>query len=279
MAGFDRPIFLVSSPRSGSSLLYLTLAQAPSLFTVGGESHAQIETIPGLHPGQRGWDSNRLDAADVTPERAAQLAANFYASLRDRDGRPAAGRVTMLEKTPKNSLRIPFLAKVFPDARFLYLYRDPRETLSSMIEAWRTGRFVTYPRLPGWSPLVWSLLLIPGWRELIGSPLETVVARQWTETTRILLNDLEALPGNRLHAVSHARFLASPQHVARTVCGVFDLRWDRHLGERLPQSPTVVTPPEPDKWRRHAAEIAQVWPLVQTVAERAAAFLAAREIT
>ena len=70
---------------SGSlhTLLYLTLAQAPGLFTVGGESHAQIETIAGLHPAHRGWDSNRLDADDVTPERAERLAATLSERLPD----------------------------------------------------------------------------------------------------------------------------------------------------------------------------------------------------
>ena len=37
---FDRPIFIVSSPRSGTSLLFETLAQSPGLLTIGGESHA-----------------------------------------------------------------------------------------------------------------------------------------------------------------------------------------------------------------------------------------------
>lgn len=248
------------------------------MFTVGGESHAQIETIPGLHPYQRGWDSNRLVANDATPGRAEQLAANFYASLRDREGRAPIGRVTMLEKTPKNSLRVPFLARVFPDARFLYLYRDPRETLSSMIEAWRTGRFATYPRLPGWTPPAWSLLLIPGWRALIGQPVETVVARQWSETTRILLDDLAALPRDRVHAVSHERFLAAPQRIVQATCAAFDLAWDRQLGDRLPLSPTVVSAPEPGKWRRHEAEIARIWPTIASVDGRALAFLAERQL-
>ena len=217
-------------------------------------------------------------AEDATPERADQLAANFAASLRDREGRPATGRVTMLEKTPKNSLRIPFLAKIFPDARFLYLHRDPRETLSSMIEAWRTGRFVTYPRLPGWPPPAWSLLLIPGWRDLIHMPLEAIVARQWAETTRTLLDDLEALPRERVFAVSHARFLGAPQQAVQALSAALELAWDRSLGSRLPLSPTVVSAPEPDKWRRHAAEIERVWSLVERVAKRAEIFLAAHEV-
>ena len=41
---FDRPMFIVSSPRAGSSLLFETLAQAPGLWTIGGEGHARVRT-------------------------------------------------------------------------------------------------------------------------------------------------------------------------------------------------------------------------------------------
>ncbi|MGA9827371.1 MAG: aspartyl/asparaginyl beta-hydroxylase domain-containing protein, partial [Rhodanobacteraceae bacterium] len=43
---FDRPVFIVSPPRSGSTLLFETLARAPDLYTVGGESHGRMEKLP-----------------------------------------------------------------------------------------------------------------------------------------------------------------------------------------------------------------------------------------
>ena len=49
---FDRPIFIVSTPRSGSTLLYETLERAPELFSIGDESHGLIEGVPGLSPPQ-----------------------------------------------------------------------------------------------------------------------------------------------------------------------------------------------------------------------------------
>lgn len=234
--------------------------------------------MPGLHPAHRDWSSNRLDATDATPERADLLAERFYASLHDRAGHRPVGRVTMIEKTPKNSLRVPFLARVFPDARFLFLHRDPREVLASMMEAWETGRFVTYPRLPGWGAPAWSLLLVPGWRDLISAPLEQIVALQWTETVATLLDDLEALSASRVHAVSYDRFLAKPTATAHAVADAFGLTWDRALGDTLPLSPTVVTPPREGKWRAREAAIGRVWGEVEPVAERARRFLAERAV-
>lgn len=84
-------------------------------------------------PAARGYVSNRLTAEDATPEVAAQLRDRFARQLRDRENghlidlppeaRPA--RLRLLEKTPKNALRIPFLRALYPDARFLFLYREP----------------------------------------------------------------------------------------------------------------------------------------------------------
>jgi hypothetical protein len=160
---FDRPIFIIASPRSGSTMLFETLAQAQDLYTIGQESHSLIEGVPALNPGSRQFASNRLEAADATPELSALLRQRFLAELHDRDGRTSPSLpVRMLEKTPKNALRIPFLAQLFPQAQFVYLHRDIRQTLSSMIEAWQSGRFRTYPHLPGWTGPSWSLLLVRG---------------------------------------------------------------------------------------------------------------------
>jgi hypothetical protein len=273
---FDRPVFIVSSPRSGSTLLFETLSNAPGLATIGGESHGLMESIPQINPAARGWESNRLTAADAEPSTVALLRERFCAAMRYRDGAPApAGPVRMLEKTPKNALRVPFLAAAFPEARFIYLHRDPRPTLASMIEAWSSGGFRTYPQLPGWTGPAWSLLLIPGWRELSGAPLGQIVAEQWSATTRILLDDLEALPKDRCLAVRYESFIAAPQDEVSRLCRALNLDWDRQLGAGLPLARHTLTTPSAEKWRAHAATIEAVLPLLERENHRALAFLSA----
>ncbi|HET6555143.1 MAG TPA: sulfotransferase [Dyella sp.] len=270
---FERPVFILSSPRAGSTLLFETLSRAPGLFTIGRESHALIEGIPELSPGQRGFDSNRLDASAATRAIIEQLRQRFFSELRDRDGKaPVRGPVRMLEKTPKNALRVPFLARVFPEAHFVYLYRDPRETLSSMIEAWESGRFGTYPKLPGWKGTPWSLLLVPGWRDLNGRPLQEIVAAQWEATTRILLDDLETLPADRVHAIRYDAFLADPSREVALLCRSLGLGWDQKLDGTLPLSRYTVSEPSPGKWRRHGALIDDVLAGIQSTRERADRF-------
>ncbi len=271
---FDRPVFIVSSPRSGSTLLFETLSNAPGLATIGGESHGLIESIPQINPAARGWESNRLTAADAEPSTVALLRELFRAAMRYRDGAPAtASPVRMLEKTPKNALRVPFLAAAFPEARFVYLYRDPRPTLASMIEAWSSGGFRTYPQLPGWTGPAWSLLLIPGWRELSGAPLGQIVAQQWSATTRILLDDLEAFPKDRWLALRYESFIAAPQNEISRLCDALDLDWDRQLGASLPLARHTLTTPSAEKWRAHAEAIEAVLPLLKRENDRALAFL------
>lgn len=270
---FERPVFIVSPPRSGSTMLFETLARAPRLFTIGDESHQLIEGLPQLTPESRGFDSNRLLADDATPAVAEALRRRFYEALRDRDGqRPSPGlTVRMLEKTPKNSLRLPFLARVFPEALFIYLYRDPRQVLSSMIEAWTTGRFRTYPQLPGWTGAQWSLLLVPGWRELIGRPLHEIVAAQWNAATRLLLDDLEALPIERRTIARYDALVAEPAAEIRRLCEATGLDWD-HAGLQLRLSRYTVSPPDADKWRRHSAEIEAILPALAEQIARAERF-------
>lgn len=272
---FDRPVFIVSPPRSGSTLLFETLARAPRLFTIGDESHALIEGVPQLTPESRGFESNRLLAEDATPAVAEALRRRFYEALRDRENRrpPPGEPVRMMEKTPKNSLRVGFLARVFPDAHFIYLYRDPRQVLSSMIEAWTTGRFRTYPQLPGWTGAAWSLLLVPGWRELIGRPLHEIVAAQWNATTRLLIDDLEALPVERRTIARYDAFLSDPAAEIHRLCAAVALDWDEAEPE-LRLSRYTVSPPDANKWRRHAAEIEAVLPSLASQVARVERFAA-----
>lgn len=269
---FDRPLFIVAAPRSGSSLLFETLARSPSVWTVGGESHRFFERIDAFNPAKRGWDSNRLTAGDFQPEPVAILEGLFLTELRNRDGKllPANNDpFRFLEKTPKNSLRVAFLNAAFADARFIYLYREPRDNLSSMIDAWNSGGFVTYPNLPGWHGMPWSLALIPGWRELIGKPLSDIVAQQWEETNRAALDDLGEIAPERWCAVSYGELLSAPQATIERLAAFAEIEWDEPLAGALPLSAHTLTPPDPDKWRRNAELLAHALPGVEAIAVRA----------
>lgn len=281
---FDRPLFIVAAPRSGSTLLFETLACASQLQTIGGESHAVFETIDALNPALPGGpQSNRLTATHATPDVAQRIKINFASGLRDREGNPLAigdlDRIRLLDKLPKNSLRIPFLQAIFPDALFVYLYRDPWQSISSMLEAWKSGNWVTYPKINA-AGLPWSLLLTPEWKEMQDGPLEAVCARQWASSNAHILDDLAGLHGDRHFTVDYDSLLRDPKRVVGDICDFANIGFDRYLRERvaaaLPQSRYTQTAPKADKWRSNEAQIQAVDALFRPTWERIQAFARAQ---
>jgi hypothetical protein len=269
----ERPVIVLSAPRAGSTLLFETLAQAASVYTIGGESHQLIEGIEALQPGHGAVSSNRLTASDATAPIVAELRRRFAARMRDRDGKPpaAGGRARLLEKTPKNALRVPFLLEVFPDAVFVFLRREPRANLSSMMQAWRAKGWVTYRRLPGWNG-PWSLLLPPGYERLRDRPLEEVVAFQWRAANETILDDLGQLPRERWTGLRYEDLVRDPRgEIAKLLdfAGLsMDPRLEEYLSRPLPMSRHTQTKPDPDKWRQNEAEIERVLPSLATVSTR-----------
>ena len=188
-------------------------------------------------------------------------------------GRPADvldGR-RFLEKTPKNSLRIPLFNRIFPDAQFIFLWRDPRENLSSLMEAWRSGDWQTYRELDGFEG-PWSMVLPPGWRALNGRPLEEIAAFQWDSTNRIMREDLALLPSDRWTAVEYSELIRAPQATIERLCGFLGIDVDPALRARieapLPPARYTQTPPAADKWRMNAPLIERVLPRVASTWER-----------
>lgn len=274
---FQRPVFILAAPRSGSTMLFEALRTNAGLWSTGDESHQAIESIPELNVATRGFASNALKAVDASPAVVQRLTASFASQFRDCNGQTVVRPLRFLEKTPKNALRIPFLRAAFPDALFIQLVREPRPSLGSMIDAWQSGRFVTYPNLPGWPRPPWSLLLIPDWQELAGRPLAEIAARQWAVANQTILDDLADLPGSQRCLVRYEDLLADRAGQLERLCrfiGVpFGPRMQQLCGGDLPLSRYTLSQPAADKWRRHEAAIEAAMPGIAAVAERLGAEL------
>nr|VFJ47990.1 MAG: Aspartyl/Asparaginyl beta-hydroxylase [Candidatus Kentron sp. FW] len=264
---FNRPIFIVSAPRAGSTLLFNTLSHFPALWTIGEESHELIEGIEGLHPSTHDFHSNRLTEADATPPVSVALRERFVRELQDREGRAylgipmeqLPGEIRFLEKTPKNALRIPFLKAVFPDALFIHLYRDPEENISSIMEGWRSRRFVAYRDLPGWPFREWSFLLVPGWSSLRDCSLAEIAAYQWKAANACISEDLQALPESDRCFIRYSDLIGKPKETMEKISEFAGLDWDPRIeqvvSKSLPVSQMTLSAPSPDKWRRNEEEI------------------------
>jgi hypothetical protein len=277
------PLIIVSVPRSGSTLLFEQLQRFAGFWSIGGESHAIFNAFPHLRAANAALDSGCLDETHADPRTCDQMRRCFAFLLGDHQGQrylqlnPRPKNIVLLEKTPRNVLNIPFLLKVFPRARFVFLHREPPQNIASIMDAWseglQTGRFVTFRDLPGWDRPAWCFLLPPGWRQLNGKSLANIAAFQWSAGNRIILDELERLPLERWMTTSYERLISEPATTLAEVASFAGLEAPKGMrgSGSLPLSRTTLTPPHPDKWRRHEAAIESVRNEWQSVAKRIAA--------
>ncbi|MDA0958980.1 MAG: sulfotransferase [Proteobacteria bacterium] len=268
------PLIILSAPRSGSTLLFEYLTHLAGTSWIGGESHRVYRHFPHLGIANAAFDSASLDESHAAGNCKTLFRDAIAHLLRDSTSLPFAedpvsflsSRPTFIEKTPRNALNIPFLNAVFPDARYIFLYRSPAENVASIMEAWslglKTGRFVTFPKLPGWDRARWCFLLPPGWRGMIGKSLAEIATFQWQASNQTILDNLSRLPKGRSIAVSYEAMLGNPQEeLARLL---------RFIGIPHPEqshtdfasilSTTTISAPQKDKWRRFEEEIATFMP-------------------
>jgi Sulfotransferase family len=243
------PIFIIGAPRSGTSLLYSILRASSSLANWPGEAHEVWEV--DYHPALRGWESNELSADDVTSPAAERIRRRFFLAV--------GGKHRLIDKTPRNSLRVPFVHALFPDASYIFLRRDGRDNVNSLINAWRTPRYRTYKlaephSIPGVDPHWWKFVLYPGWQGDTKGPLELVCAKQWVASNEGALEASSSIDPSRWIDVGYEDLVARPESEVDRILGALDLPYEDKVRERaasIPVTPiNVVTAPERGKWRK-----------------------------
>ncbi|HJR97365.1 MAG TPA: sulfotransferase [Actinomycetota bacterium] len=142
------PIFLLSLPRSGSTLVQRVLAGHRDIATAA----EPWVLLPHLYATRE-----RGIAAEYTQPIAARAIAEFLRSLPDgeRDYRRAlhdfgidlysraAGpeKRYFLDKTPRYHYVIDDLLDVFPEAKSVFLWRNPLAVVASIVQTWAKGRW------------------------------------------------------------------------------------------------------------------------------------------
>lgn len=218
-------ILVVAAPRSGAGLLH-TLMLADARWSASGLS----------------------DPSFVIPRDASDLAGAVQSTL------SAAGPLTV-DWLPRWSTRVAELSPAVPDLTFVHVIRDPRYAVSSSVTAWRSGRFVTAPDLPGWWGEQWSFPLVPDWESLIGRPLHEIVARQWLTISESIRSATADLPTARSAVVTYESLVADPEGVIASVAAALGLPWAAQLPDELPHSRATLTPPDPTRALRDLEEI------------------------
>lgn len=147
-----RPIFIFSLPRSGSTLLQRILA-----------SHEKIETaaepwvlLPFIYPLKWGGVFAEYSHANAVAaigdfitslpngEKDYLEAVNLAAESLYRKAAGSSDAKYFLDKTPRYALICDEVIKAFPDAKFIFLWRNPLAVIASMIETWGQGKWSLY---------------------------------------------------------------------------------------------------------------------------------------
>ena len=153
--------------RSGTSILGEVFAASEEVSYAFEASHVWERAGLGEN------DSHRLTELHARPEIAESIRSWF---LEQQNGRPL-----VVEKCPRNTLRVPFLRSIFPEVRLIHIVRDGRDVACSL--------------MPGIGREGWMHLKPPSWKRFRDQ--EAGIRRcalVWQETVEIALDDLEGVP-------------------------------------------------------------------------------------
>lgn len=122
-----RHVFLLSFMRSGTTLLEQMLAAHPDVVA--------MEEYEALADATQAFMGEGLDLAGLARLDSAGLAHFRQAYWREVEGQglDPQGRV-FLDKQPFNTLKLPIINRLFPDALVIFAQRDPRDVVLSCFQ-------------------------------------------------------------------------------------------------------------------------------------------------
>lgn len=266
------PVFLVGCSRSGTTVTYETIAAAPQLLSFGYELPKFWDSLWGPH--HNGWESEAAGAEQACAEHRDAAFSYFYQRL-------GSGRV--LDKTCINVLRLPYLYRLFPKAKFIYIHRDGRDNISSLMDGWRHDGHFRLSQFLGPCPeqvainggefTDWSFFLPPGWRDYNQATLEEVCAYQWLTANRMALEAKDLIPAEQWIQLRYEDLFERPVEMFRAVFERLDIPFEQAIERRcldLNRQPTSIVKgaPKRQKWKEHNPQaIERIMPMIRPLME------------
>lgn len=122
---------LIGFPRTGTTLLEQALAAHPGLVDSPERAVFTRDVFPFMHE-LRGSGPLTCDTLRSIPtERLIAARQRYLDAMEAIQGEPLAGRVH-LDKNPNHTSLVAGLLRLFPESRFLFALRDPRDVLVSV---------------------------------------------------------------------------------------------------------------------------------------------------
>jgi tetratricopeptide (TPR) repeat protein len=242
-------VFLVGFPRSGTTLLEQVLASHPRIEAL--EERATLGDVGRWFFTDA--DLDRLAALDA--DEAERLRSDYWARVRENDIDPA-GKV-FVDKLPLATLWLPYVAKLFPQAKVLFARRDPRDVVLSCFRR----RFVVNGALYAFTELEDLARFYAGTMEL-------------AEVYRELL-------GLDWQVHRHEDLIEDFDKEAKSICKFLGVKWTTAMRDfaETAKRRDVRTPSARQvrrglyregmgQWRAYAEGMAPVLPILDPLAER-----------
>jgi tetratricopeptide (TPR) repeat protein len=184
----NRPVLVIGMPRSGTTLVEQVLASHPEVHGAGELTYWDTSTA-------REWAA--LVDLDTAPAAVGRLASGYLALL-DRLA-PAAARV--VDKLPMNFLFAGLIHAALPEARFVHVERDPKDTCLSI---YFQHFYVSH-----------------SYANDLGD-----LAHFYGEYARLMAHWREVLPGEALLDLRYEDLVTTPEHSIRRLVAFVGLDWD-----------------------------------------------------
>jgi hypothetical protein len=206
------PIFIIGSPRSGTSILAWSLAEHSELWTEAEsdiffyllkDDHLENAYETSVARTDGSWLRNHSVDLD-------QFLAHLGLGLNVLLTGTSNGR-RWIDQTPANTLVVDRLAEMFPGARFLHILRDGRRVVHSMINfhhAMGDPEAVERMRNAG---------RLPAWTSDFGD-----ACRTWARFVR-MATDFGRRNPERMHTVTNEQLITDPDAAMRSVLGFLGL--------------------------------------------------------
>jgi len=264
---FERPVFIIAPPRSGSTFLFECLSKCADVYHLNYEADGiWWKLFPYDRAPHR---SDLVNPEEMTPELLDCLRQEMYEkairAAQKRGEQPQWAKrlgikpIRYLDKTIANCFHLDVLQMAFPRARYVFLVRDPRANISSMIEGWPHLSRFGKPQLnrvvqdiPGATVDHWTYPAPPGWQEVVSLPLAKICAWSWEQHIRYALDFFQQSDVEVKH-VCYEDLRDSPSQVVANLARQLDLDLLATAQSflRAPTtSRTTVSDPEKGKWKR-----------------------------
>ncbi|WP_083355117.1 sulfotransferase family protein [Mesorhizobium sp. ORS 3428] len=273
--GLKPPIFLIGNYRSGTTIAQKLIGLHPDVVTWYEPKTLWLYADPARR-------HDEFVKADATEKVIRYIRGRFL------DYQLRHGNRQIMENTPANVLRVPFVHEIFPEAIFLYISRNPFSYISSMELKWQRAKsFKGLMRLLKLTPVTqihyyaidvlkqivvkrmlrrkYTSIYGPRYkgidRDLQQHEKMTVIARQWARGNRMAREDLAKLGNGRVFSFRYEDLMQDPEPVLRRIyehCGLYC------TDEIIRTAKEMIDPGRQQKWLRlDPNELAAIIPEVR----------------